>query len=175
MAGFIHVYFGDGKGKTTAALGLAVRAAGCGQRVVIVQFLKDWNSGELNSLAVLPNVTVLRGKAAGSVFVFDMSEEEKAETKDIHDENLASALDLVKNGLCDLLVLDEAIDALNLGLIDTGAFEGLLDNKPDALELVITGHVRDARLIERADYVTEMVKHKHPYDHGVVARRGIEF
>ena len=71
MAGLIHIYFGDGKGKTTAALGLAVRAAGCGRKVVIVQFLKDWNCGELESLALLPNVTVLRGKAQGGVFVFE--------------------------------------------------------------------------------------------------------
>ena len=173
--GLTHIYYGDGKGKTTAALGLALRAAGCGKAVVIVQFLKDWNCGELSSLALLPNVTIFRGKASGGVFVRDMSEEQKAETKNIHDDNLRKALELQKNGLCDLLILDEAIDAYKLGVLDAGLFESLLDEKPDALELVVTGHDADARLLEWADYVTEMVKRKHPYDLGVAARRGIEF
>ena len=175
MAGFTHVYYGDGKGKTTAALGLALRAIGCGLAVVIVQFLKDWNCGELNSLALLHGVTVLRGKAAGSAFVRDMSDSEKSETKSIHDGNLRSALELVRDGSCDLLVLDEAIDALNLGLLDSGLLFELLNGKPEALELVITGHNPDVEVLSHADYVTQMVKRKHPYDSGVGARRGIEF
>jgi cob(I)alamin adenosyltransferase len=175
MAGLIHIYIGDGTGKTTAALGLAVRAAGSGQNVVIVQFLKDWKSGELNSLALLPNITILRGKASGGTFVFEMNDEQKAETKAIHDNNLKNALEMQKNGQCDLLVLDEALDAYMLGVLDAGLLEELLNNKPDKLELVLTGHSADAYIIERADYVTEMVKRKHPYDLGVKARRGIEF
>ena len=175
MAGLTHIYYGNGKGKTTAALGLALRAAGCGQSVIIVQFLKDWNCGELNTLALLPNITILRGKASGGTFVHEMSNEQKAETKAIHDENLRKALEIQKNGRCDLLVLDEALDAYALGVLDTGLFEGLLKDKPDKLELVVTGHSADSQLTEFADYVTEMVKHKHPYDCGVTARRGIEF
>ena len=175
MTGLTHIYYGNGKGKTTAALGLALRAAGCGRSVVIVQFLKDWKSGELNSLELLHNVTVLRGKASGGVFVHEMSDEQKAETKSIHDKNLKTALEKEKNGQCDLLVLDEAIDAYMLGVLDVELFEGLLKNKPEALELVITGHNPDARLLDLADYVTEMVKRKHPYDSGVAARRGVEF
>ena len=175
MAGLIHLYYGYGKGKTTAALGLAIRAAGCGQKVVIVQFLKDWKSGELNSLALLPNITVLRGKVPGGTFVFEMNDEQKAETKTIQDDNLKKALELQKNGQCDLLVLDEALDAYGLGVLDAGLFEGLLGGKPEELELVITGHDVDDKLIEQADYVTEMAKRKHPYDLGVTARRGIEF
>jgi len=173
--GLTHIYFGDGKGKTTAALGLALRAAGCGRNVVIVHFLKDWNCGEFNSIKLIPKVTVFHGKSTGSVFVRDMSEEEKAETKAIQDNNLKKALELQANGQCDLLVLDEAIDAYQLGVLDSALFEGLLDNKPEALELVVTGHRPSAELIERADYATEMVKRKHPYDRGVSARRGIEF
>jgi len=175
MKGYTHVYYGDGKGKTTAALGLALRAAGCGRRVVIVQFLKDWKCGELSSLALVPDITVLRGKASGGVFVFEMNDEQKAETKAIHDENLKNALDMQKNGLCDLLILDEAIDAYELGVLDAGMLEDLLDNKPEALELVITGHNPNVRLLERADYITEMAKRRHPYDLGLAARRGIEF
>ena len=175
MSGLTHVYYGNGKGKTTAALGLALRAAGCGHNIVIVQFLKDWKCGELNALATLPNVTVLRGKASGGVFVRDMSDEQKAETKAVHDENLKNALEMQRNGRCDMLILDEAIDAYNLGVLDADMFDGLLENKPDALEIVITGHSPDTGMLDKADYVTEMVKRKHPYDCGVAARRGVEF
>lgn len=173
--GLTHVYYGDGKGKTTAALGLALRASGCGKNVVIVQFLKDWKCGELNPLALLPGITVLRGKAPGSMFVKEMNDEELIKTKTIHDENLVKALYMQKNGQCDLLVLDEAIDAYHLGVLDAEMFEELLSNKPETLELVITGHNPDKRLLELADYVTEMVKRKHPYDSGITARSGIEF
>jgi cob(I)alamin adenosyltransferase len=173
--GLIHIYYGDGKGKTTAALGLALRAAGCGQRVVIVQFLKDWKCGELSSLALLPNIAVLRGKADGGVFIHEMTEQQKAETKNIHDDNLKKALEMQSSGQCDLLILDEAIDAYTLDVLDAGLFEGLLDSKPDPLELVITGHDPPPRLLDRADYATMMVKQKHPYDTGVAARRGVEF
>jgi len=175
MAGLTHIYYGSGKGKTTAALGLALRAAGSGKKVVIVQFLKDWKSGELSSLALLPNVTVLRGKAPGSMFFHEMSAEQRAETKAIHDKNLSDALAMHETGQCDMLILDEAIDAYALGALDRGLFEGLLNGKPEDMELVITGHNPDAHLIEHADYATEMVKRKHPYDLGVSARRGIEY
>ena len=173
--GYTHIYYGSGKGKTTAALGLALRAAGCGKNVVVVQFLKDWNCGEHNSLALLANVTVIRGKPTGGLFVRDMNDGEKAMAKAIHDENLANAIELAENGKCDMLVLDEAIDAYQLGALDAEMFENLLCNKPKPLELVITGHNPNDRLLENADYVTEMVKHKHPYDRGTPARRGVEF
>jgi len=173
--GYTHIYYGNGKGKTTAALGLAIRASGCGKKVVVILFLKDWKCGELASLALLPNVTVFYGKSAGSVFVRDMSDEQKAETKAIHDKNLADALDLQRNGKCDLLVLDEATDAYQLGVLAPELFAPLLDDKPAPLELVITGHSPDGWMLDKADYVTEMVKHKHPYDKGVTARIGVEY
>ena len=175
MSGLIHLYYGDGKGKTTAALGLALRAYGSGKSVVIVQFLKDWKCGELNSLALLSGITVLRGKASGAVFLHEMNDEEKDDTKRIHDENLRKALEMQKNGHCDLLILDEVIDAYRLGVLDAELFNVLLNSKPEALELVITGHNPDAALLGRADYATEMVKRKHPYDKGIAARRGIEY
>jgi len=173
--GLTHFYYGGGKGKTSAALGLAIRASGCGKGVVIVQFLKDWNCGELSSLALMPNITVFRGKSSGGVFFHELSEAEKAATKNIHDNNLKKALELQKSGLCDVLILDEAVDAYQLGALDAALFDGLIDNKPEQLELVFTGHNADARLLEHADYVTEMVKRKHPYDKGIAARKGIEF
>jgi cob(I)alamin adenosyltransferase len=174
-SGLIHVYYGDGKGKTTAALGLALRAAGCGKNVAVVQFLKGWTCGEHKALPQLENIMIFRGKPANGKFVRDMSDEEKLETKASQDESLKKALNLVSNGQCDVLILDEVIDAHRLGVLDTELFENLVYNKPDTLELVITGHNPDARILERADYVTEMVKRKHPYDEGINARQGIEY
>jgi len=173
--GLIHLYYGDGKGKTTAALGLALRAAGCGKNVVIVEFLKNWACGEHNSIQQLSNVKYFRGKAAGGKFVHEMSIEEKQETKASQDESLKNAINLIEAGQCDLLILDEAIDAHRLGMIDTALLEKLIFDKPLNLELVITGHNPDERLLKLADYITEMVKRKHPYDEGISARQGIEF
>ncbi len=173
--GLIHYYFGNGKGKTTAALGLMIRAAGYNKNVVIVQFLKDWKCGELQSFSHLPNICVLRGKSSGGNFVFEMTDKEKEETKNIHNENLRRALEIQKKGQCDLLVLDEVVDAYNLDLLDNTLFENLLENKPEALELVLTGHELNKYVCERADYVTNMQKIKHPFDAGVSARKGIEF
>ncbi len=172
--GLIHLYYGYGKGKTTAALGLALRAAGSGKKVVIVQFLKETNTSELKSFASIPNVTILRGTAAKG-FVRDMTSDQREETKRIQNENLRSALDAVAAGSCDLLILDEALDAYQLGMLEPGLFWDTVRNKPEELELVVTGHKPDQQLIEAADYVTEMTKVKHPYDNGVFARKGIEF
>ncbi len=172
--GLIHVYYGYGKGKTTAALGLALRASGQGLKVLILQFLKDTPSGELRQLALLPNITVLRGKA-GKMFVRDMDDAGKAAAKEKHDDNLRQADALVRSGDCDLLILDEALDAYQLGLLDETMFSALIVQKPTALELVITGHKPTDWVMEKADYITEMVKQKHPYNAGIKARKGIEF
>jgi cob(I)alamin adenosyltransferase len=172
--GLIHVYYGYGKGKTTTALGLALRASGRDFKVVIVQFLKDTPSGELKQLALLPGVTVIRGKA-GRPFVRDMNDAEKSATKQKHDDNLRQAFLHIESGKCDLLILDEALDAYQLGLLDDLMLSNLIQQKPPTLELVITGHKPTDWIIDKADYVTEMVKHKHPYNTGVKARKGIEF
>ena len=173
--GYTHIYYGDGKGKTSAALGLALRASGHGQKVVIVFFLKDWKCGEFHQLKLLPNITFLCGNLPGGKFVYEMSDDEKAETKIICDGLLSDALDLFRQGECELLILDEALDAYQIGVLDPKMFETLLNNKPENLELVVTGHKPDSRLLEHADYITEMAKRKHPYDEGVGARKGIEF
>jgi len=173
--GLIHIYYGDGKGKTTAALGLALRATGCGKNVVIAQFLKSWVCGEHNTISQLPNITLLRGETVGGKFVRDMSDEEKCETKTSQDECLKNAVLSVNEGQCDLLILDEAIDAFALGMLDAEILEEIIYKKPHALELIITGHKPDSRLLEHADYATEMIKRKHPYDEGINARQGIEF
>lgn len=173
--GLTHVYYGDGKGKTTAALGLGLRAWGSGLQVVLVQFLKDFPTSELKALETLSGFTLLRGKAAGKLFSRDMSAEEKRLTKAIHDANLEQAVSLINGGKCDLLILDEVLDACKLGLLEEAPFKALISEKPQGLELVITGHAAQSWVLEHADYVTEMVKRKHPYDKGVPARKGIEF
>ena len=172
--GLTHFYYGYGKGKTTAALGLAVRASGSGKKVIIVQFLKNTNSGELTQFAKLDNVVILRGQACNS-FVINMTEEEKAETRKIHEDNFKQALKYIDAGQCDMLILDEVADAYQLDLLDKEFFEEFVKNKPENLELVITGHKPEEWLVECADYVTEMTKIKHPFDAGINARKGIEF
>lgn len=167
--GLVHIYCGDGKGKTSCAAGLALRAAHSGMQVVILQFLKDGTSHEMQALAALPNVTVLAGKVC-EAFFWNMTDQEKTATRRLHDELLDKAAALP----CDLLVLDEACAAVNLKLVDTDKLRALLDRN-DRPETVLTGRDPADFLLDRADYITEMVKRRHPFDKGIPAREGIEF
>ncbi|QOX63585.1 cob(I)yrinic acid a,c-diamide adenosyltransferase [Anoxybacterium hadale] len=171
--GLIHLYYGDGKGKTTAALGLAARAAGSGMRVVILQFLKNQETGELAVLRSIPGIIVLRGKD-GAGFSFTMTEEEKIKTREIHDENLALVRELAEKGDCDLLILDEAIGACARNLLDSKQLEHFIRNKPHQMEVVLTGRKPAQWMLDCADYASEIRKIKHPFDKGIPARRGIE-
>jgi len=168
----IHYYYGDGKGKTTAALGLAMRYSGQGGKTVIVQFLKNSPCGELDALKKLDNVTVLRGQS-GSCFTFSMTEQQLAETKRIHENNLKTALEIIKEG--SLLILDEATDAVKTNTLDEQLLRDVILKKNDKTEIVVTGHAPLDWLIDAADYVTEMKKQKHPFDNGITARKGVEF
>ncbi len=170
----IHIYHGNGKGKTTAAMGLALRALGVGYRVVIVQFLKGGKSGEIEMLCQLPNVTILRGKNS-TKFSFQMNEDEKKAATALHDDHLEQATAWIERGECDLLILDEILDALATGLLDEKRLRTLLANRPDEWELVFTGRNPPAFLRDAADYITEMRCEKHPYERGIAARKGIEF
>lgn len=172
--GLVHVYYGYGKGKTTAAMGLAVRAAGCGSQVLIVQFLKGRPSGEVGILQSISGITLLRSKEAKK-FSWEMTNDEKRQAKQLDDELLRTAFQAAKQGECDLLVLDEALGACNAGLLDAGALLGFLREKPVELEVVLTGRDPTKKMLELADYATEMRKEKHPYDKGVGARKGVEF
>ncbi len=174
MKGLIHIYTGDGKGKTTASLGLVIRAAGCGKKVLFVQFFKGSNSGELHSLEKLSNVSVLRLSASHG-FYKNMSNEEKVLVKNEHNAILSSAVEKVNSGEYDLLVLDEAISAYNREMLDREKIDCLLHNKPEEVELVLTGRNAPESFIEAADYVTEMKKIKHPFDKNIPARKGVEF
>lgn len=172
--GLIHLYFGDGKGKTTAAMGLAVRSAGNGNRVLVVQFLKARPSGEVTILEGLPGITLLRGKGL-TKFSWEMTEEEKAQTRQRHGVLLNTAISHVRAEGCALLVLDEALGACHTALLDEETLLHFLREKPDELEVVLTGRDPSGEMLELADYATEMKKIKHPYDLGTAARKGVEF
>ena len=169
MSGLLHLYWGEGKGKTTAAMGLALRALGAGRRVVVVQFLKGRQTGEIPLLERL-GAQVFRGKA-GSKFSFQMGEAEKAETKALQTEHLRQALGLA----ADLLVLDEACAAWQTGLVDLALLKAAVLDRPEGREVACTGREPPEWLLEAADYSTEMRCHRHPFQRGVPAREGVEF
>ncbi len=173
MFGLIHIYCGDGKGKTTAAVGLAVRCAGRGNKVMLVQFLKSRDSGELYSLAKLPDIEVMRGKESKK-FTFQMNEEEKHALLIEHNKMFEQVLAKIKNGGYSLLILDEVIGALNAKVFEMPKLIEFLRHKPENLEVVLTGRNPAPELVEIADYVSEMRKVKHPMDKGIMAREGIE-
>ena len=167
--GCIHLYCGEGKGKTTAAMGLALRALGSGRKVVIVQFLKGRQSGEILLLQSL-GARIFRGKA-GLKFSFQMSDEEKIETRILQTEHLCQALECE----ADLLVLDEACSAWQTELVDRELLQKAVLEKPGAREVVLTGRNPPEWMWEAADYITEMFCHRHPYEKGLPAREGVEF
>lgn len=167
--GLLHLYYGDGKGKTTAAMGLALRALGNGKRVVIVQFLKGGASGEIPLLEQL-GATVYRGKA-GQKFVFRMTEAEKAQTRALQNRNLAAAA----AAQADLLVLDEAGSAWELDMVDRELLQRTVLQRPAGQECVLTAHAAPGWMLDAADYLTEMKCHRHPYQRGITARKGIEY
>lgn len=171
--GMTHLYWGEGKGKTTAAMGLAMRARGSGMPVLVVQFLKDGASSELEPLRTL-GAQVLSGKS-GTKFVFQMTEEEKAEVRALQTEHLRQAAEWVQQHPNGLLVLDEALSAWQKEMLDRDLLRRLVEEKPEELEVVMTGRDPADWMHEAADYSTEMRCHKHPYKKGVPARRGIEF
>ena len=168
----IHVYCGDGKGKTTAALGLILRHVGAGGRAVLAQFLKSAPTGELAALDQL-GVPVYRNDLPHGFFP-NMSDAMKTSVLEMHNRTLAEVTHLARTGACSLLVLDELNAALSLGLIDREAVLSLLNDHSEA-ELVITGRDPCSEVLERADYITEMTLVKHPYEKGVKARKGIEY
>jgi len=167
--GLLHLYYGDGKGKTTAAMGLALRALGSGKKVVVLQFLKGGQSGEIPLLEQL-GAKIYRGKA-GQKFVFQMNEAEKAATRDLQNRNLAAAT----TEDADLLVLDEAGSAWELDMVDKALLQKAVLARPAAQECVLTAHAAPRWMLEAADYVTEMKCCRHPYQKGIAARKGIEY
>lgn len=171
--GLIELYCGDGKGKTTAALGLILRASGRGFKVILCQFLKGWETGELKTLSLLPGVQVFRAPGI-TKFSFQMSDQEKQTVLQHHDELLAQVIDRCRAENTDMLVLDEALGACSTGLLTESKLLDFLKKKPNGLEVVLTGRNPSPELLHAADYVSEICKRKHPYDKGIKARVGIE-
>jgi cob(I)alamin adenosyltransferase len=170
--GLVQVFTGNGKGKTTAALGTILRAAGHGFRVFIVFFMKgNYDYGEYSTLAKLPNVDMAN-------FGFrHLTDPNNVKPEEIEQAGLAlaAARDAVLGGNYDLVVLDEVNVALDFNLIEVDDVIKLIQDKPSSVELILTGRYADTRIIEMADLVTEMVKVKHPFDKGIKARKGIEY
>ena len=164
----IHVYYGDGKGKTTAAMGFALRMAGRGKRVIIAQFLKSADSGERLALEGLNNVELLAVPDT-LPFTVQLTDVQRAAERARYTKMLSR----LAGETCGLLVLDEVCDAVCEGLVDESAVLALLEGC--AGEVALTGHCVPDRILEQADYVTYMEKKRHPFDRGENARIGVEW
>jgi len=172
--GYVQIYTGDGKGKTTAALGLGLRAVGRDLRVIMFQFLKGSPSGELKSAPLLGgNFQIIR-LAESKKFFWTMNEQEKDELKKNMQGELEQVRKVLANKKCDLLILDEIMAAIHGELLSVEDVCALIEARPPEMEMILTGRSAPDKLIEQADLVTEMRCIKHYMDKGVTARRGIE-
>lgn len=174
----IHLYTGEGKGKTTAAIGLSVRAVGRGLSVCFSQFMKGNDTGELYVLKNLPGVEILRS-SKNFGFYSSMSEADKEELTKIHNHILDSLLEKACSGTCQLIVMDELTYPVRWGLLNREKLDALLalgkEGDFRSTELVITGRNAEDFLKDAADYITQMECVRHPYERGIMAREGIEF
>lgn len=167
---YIHLYTGDGKGKTTAAIGLAIRAAGSGKKVFIAQFVKGMHYSEIDTIKLIPNIRI---KQYGrQCFIKQKPTQADLEAAQKGFDEITS---IIYNKRCDLLILDEINIALLYQLITVDDLLALLKNKPADMEIVLTGRAAPKALYDIADLVTEMKEIKHYFHCGVKARKGIEF
>jgi len=173
--GFIEIYTGDGKGKTTAALGLGMRAAGNQMTVYMVQFLKGSDTGELTSIKRLePYFKVFRFEKKRDFF-WNLNDEEKEELKSEIRKAYDFCKDVLKNQKCDILIMDEIMGALGNKLLSEEDILKLMELKPKNVELVLTGRNVPLNIVNKADLVTEMKPIKHYFEKGIAARKGIEY
>lgn len=172
--GYVQVYTGDGKGKTTAALGLALRAVGRGLKVVVIQFLKGTFSGELAAASRLGDSLEIRRCAPVEKFVWQLNEAECQELKKAVTNGFQEAGVIASNGSADLLILDEVLGAVAKGFLEKEKVCDLIKAKSPKIELILTGRNAPPEIMELADLVTEMKAVKHYYRQGVKAREGIE-
>ena len=175
--GMVQIYIGDGKGKTTASFGLAMRCYGCGGKVLVLQFLKTSDTGELETVHCLDDARFqVRRFESEHDLVFDDATELDLEylKKDIQ-KAIAYASEAVHCGDWDLIVLDEVLWALHFGFITEQQVHHLLDERSAQTELVLTGRNAPETILDRADYITNMQAKRHPYEKGIYARKGIEF
>lgn len=173
MSSYIHIYYGEGKGKTTAALGLALRAIGADKKVLLTRFLKTNSSSELKALNQLSNITVLPTNTVFGYY-YTLNSEEKKNAYVYYQKLLVDACTLACEGHYDLLILDELTYAYCYEFIDVDYLLHFLQNRPEQLEVVITGKHPSPDLLNLADYASEIKKVRHPYDKGVLPREGIE-
>ena len=173
--GLVIVYTGKGKGKTTAALGMALRAVGHKQKICFIQFIKgSWHYGELDSLQRLAPELELVVLGKGFVGIIDDTSP-KEEHKKVANEAIQLSKEKIQSGKYDLVILDEVNYAVNLGLIDIKQVIDLIRSRPTNISLVLTGNYANPELIEIADLVTEMKEIKHPFQSGIKAKKGIDF
>ncbi len=171
---FIHIYCGDGKGKTTAAVGSAVRAAGRGKNVLMTRFLKTEDSGEVPVLRAIPGITV-RPCVKTFGFYSQMTREQRREAARYFSELFETTWELAAGGSYDLLILDEIMAACQFGFVQEERLLTCLAERPEGLEVILTGRNPSERLLKTADYVSEICKRQHPFDKGIAAREGIEY
>lgn len=170
----IHLYCGDGKGKTTASVGLAVRAAGAGLKVVFSQFIKGQATGEISVLKSIPGITVMRAENSEK-FTYQMSHEERRKSEEKNRLHLQDTFRVFNEIDADMLIMDEVVTASGQCIVDEKELKRYVISFDPAKELILTGSPPELWMIESADYVTDMEKIKHPFDKGVQARKGIEF
>ncbi|WP_455529910.1 cob(I)yrinic acid a,c-diamide adenosyltransferase [Ruminococcus sp.] len=170
----LHIYCGNGKGKTTAAIGLTIRANGSGMKTAFFQFLKNGSSSEIGILEKLENNTVICCTKC-TKFTFQMNDQEKQAISKVHTDMLMKACSLIENEGTQLIILDEFLDAYNKKLIDTVLADSFIKDCSDKAEIVITGREPPEHFMKAADYITEMKAVKHPFNNGISARKGIEY
>lgn len=176
----IHLYSGEGKGKTSIAVGMSVRFAGAGGHVIFAQFMKGNESSELNILRQLDNVKVLKVEKEFG-FYNKMTEQDKSEITGLHNEILGEIAETIeqikeKNACPQLLiVLDEITYPCRWKLIDEAAFKDLLKDLPECVEVVMTGRDPHDYMIESSDYWSDVEMKRHPFEKGIAARKGVEF
>jgi cob(I)alamin adenosyltransferase len=168
--GYVQVYTGDGKGKTTAAIGLAVRASGAGLKVFIAQFIKQGDYSEIKTLRKLSDMITVEQYGMGRF----VDGKPTKEDFDIAEEGLQRARQVMLSGKFDIIILEEANVAVKYGLIPVQELIDLITAKPESVEIVITGRNVSPLILDKADLVTEMKPVKHYYNNGVRARLGIE-
>ena len=171
--GLIHIYCGDGKGKTTAAVGLCIRAAGYGLKVLICQFMKDGSSSERRILSQIPGIMLLPAPEK-ELFSFQMDPEQRMQKKQRFEQTLNDAFRMAKEEHCQVLLLDEVLYAVGADLLEEDLLARLLQEKPEDLEGILTGRDPGRQILDLADYVSRISKVKHPFDRGIRARYGIE-
>lgn len=171
--GLVHIYCGDGKGKTTTGMGLCVRTAGYGYKVLIYQFMKNNSTSERKVLEKVENITLVEGLEQEK-FSFQLTPQEKRARRDFYNSQLQRVTEMAREQEFDVLFLDEAVYAVRAGLLEEDLLIRFLKTKPDKLEVILTGQGPSERLLEQADYVSEICKRKHPFDWKQPARDGIE-